>query len=84
MLGYVVFTQDKEMAEVLVWPLISFAALAFGLDWNGKQNTNRTATDDEPDELLGPVSTFKSYRRTPTEYKRSVRPEQPTDYRPDE
>ena len=35
-LGYVVFTGDHQMAEVLVWPVFTFAALSFGLDWWGK------------------------------------------------
>jgi hypothetical protein len=34
--GYVVFTNDVQMAEVLVWPTFTFAALSFGLDWWGK------------------------------------------------
>ncbi len=38
MLGfcYVVYTGDHEMVKVLVWPVFSFAALAFGMDWYGK------------------------------------------------
>jgi hypothetical protein len=35
-LGYVIYTGDHQMAEVLVWPVFTFAALSFGLDWWGK------------------------------------------------
>ena len=34
--AYVVYTGDYQMAEVLVWPVFTFSALAFGLDWWGK------------------------------------------------
>lgn len=36
-LFFTVWQGDSAMAEVLVWPTFSFAALAFGLDWHGKQ-----------------------------------------------
>lgn len=38
-LFYVVFTGDVKMAEVLVWPVFTFAALSFGLDWTGKSGS---------------------------------------------
>jgi len=31
-LGYLVFVDNVEMVNVLVWPFVSFAAGAFGLD----------------------------------------------------
>ena len=31
-LGYVVYTGNVEMTEILVWPIIMFAAGAFGMD----------------------------------------------------
>lgn len=34
--GYVVFKGEVELVKVLVWPVFSFAGLAFGLDWFGK------------------------------------------------
>ena len=37
-LGYVVYTGDVEMVKVLVWPVFSFAGLAFGMDWYGKNS----------------------------------------------
>lgn len=42
MLGfcYVVYTGDHEMVKVLVWPVFSFTALAFGMDWYGKVGSN--------------------------------------------
>lgn len=33
---YVVYTGDHKMVETLVWPVFSFTALAFGMDWYGK------------------------------------------------
>jgi len=38
--GYVVYGGDVEMVKVLVWPVFSFAGLAFGLDWHGKNSNN--------------------------------------------
>ena len=36
-LGYVVETKGSEIVELLVWPVFTFAGLAFGLDWGYKQ-----------------------------------------------
>ena len=36
-LGGVVYVGDIEMVKVLVWPIIGFAAAAFGLDAVGSQ-----------------------------------------------
>lgn len=36
-LGYVVETKGPEIVELLVWPVFTFAALAFGLDWGHRQ-----------------------------------------------
>lgn len=36
-LCYVVYTQDTEMVNVLVWPIMFFAAGAFGIDAAVKQ-----------------------------------------------
>jgi hypothetical protein len=33
---YVVEVKDVNVVELLVWPVFTFAALAFGLDWFGK------------------------------------------------
>ena len=38
-LGYVVWQDNVEMAKVIAWPVISFAAVAFGLDWYGKSGS---------------------------------------------
>jgi hypothetical protein len=35
-LAYVVEVKDASLVEVLVWPVFTFAALSFGLDWFGK------------------------------------------------
>jgi len=36
-LGGVVYVGDIEMVKVLVWPIIGFAATAFGMDAVGSQ-----------------------------------------------
>lgn len=36
-LGYIVYTGDTEMVNALVWPIMFFAAGAFGLDATAKQ-----------------------------------------------
>ena len=40
-LGGLVFTGDVEMVKVMVWPIIGFAAAAFGLDAVGSQWTRK-------------------------------------------
>lgn len=35
-LAYVVEVKEPNVVEVLVWPVFTFAALSFGLDWYGK------------------------------------------------
>ena len=35
---YIVETKDASTIEVLVWPIFTFAALAFGMDWFGKSD----------------------------------------------
>jgi hypothetical protein len=40
-LSYVVWTGDVSMVEVLVWPVFSFAGLAFGLDVYSNANGMR-------------------------------------------
>lgn len=50
-LSYVVWTGDVDMVEVLVWPVFSFAGLAFGLDVYSNGNGMRN------------VPTFSSTRR---------------------
>lgn len=50
-LGYVVYIDDIEMVKVLVWPVFSFAAAAFGLDSYAKQVKNSVgsySTDGDP------------------------------------
>jgi len=50
-LGYVVWTGDVSMVEVLVWPVFTFAAAAFGLDSYAKQVQTRSgsySTDGDP------------------------------------
>lgn len=37
-LMYVVETKNDGTIEVLVWPIFTFAALAFGMDWFGKSS----------------------------------------------
>lgn len=47
-LAYVVEMKDANIVEVLVWPVFTFVALAFGLDWwnksgNGVQQSSPEA-----------------------------------------
>lgn len=54
-LAYVVEVKEPNVVEVLVWPVFTFAALSFGLDWFGKspsslqqstpKSTNRRGTE---------------------------------------
>jgi hypothetical protein len=34
--GYLVEVKDIELVEILVWPVFTYSALAFGIDWWGK------------------------------------------------
>lgn len=36
---YIVETKGASTIEVLVWPIFTFAALAFGMDWFGKSDS---------------------------------------------
>lgn len=38
--GYLVETKDESLIEVLVWPVFTYSALAFGIDWYGKTGKN--------------------------------------------
>lgn len=38
-LAYVVETKDADTIEVLAWPVFTFVALAFGVDWWGKSGS---------------------------------------------
>ena len=40
-LVYLVETKDIELVKVVVWPILTWPALAFGMDWHGKQSTYR-------------------------------------------
>ena len=41
---YVVEVKDVNIVELLVWPVFTFAALAFGLDWFGKSGDRLQGT----------------------------------------
>lgn len=47
---YIVFTENVEMVEVIVWPIMAFAMAAFGLDGYAKQvqKPNGNRPDDSP------------------------------------
>lgn len=47
-LAYVVEVKDASLVEVLVWPIFTFAALSFGLDWFGKSPTGVQQAASEP------------------------------------
>ena len=38
-LAYVVEMKDANVVEVIIWPVFTFAALAFGIDWWGKSGS---------------------------------------------
>lgn len=46
-LAYIVETKDAKTIEILVWPIFTFSALAFGMDWFGKSGGMR----GQPSEL---------------------------------
>lgn len=39
--AYLVETKDENLIKVLVWPVFTYSALAFGIDWYGKSNSLR-------------------------------------------
>lgn len=45
-LGFTVWRGDVAMVEAIVWPFLSFAALAFGMDWYGKVGSNTRGSGD--------------------------------------
>lgn len=38
--AYIVETKDEGIIETLVWPVFTYSALAFGIDWYGKTGKN--------------------------------------------
>jgi hypothetical protein len=46
---YVVEVKDVNIVELLVWPVFTFAALAFGLDWFGKSGDRLQGTIESLD-----------------------------------
>lgn len=44
---YVVEVKDVNIVELLVWPVFTFAALAFGLDWFGKDGSKSLSVMSE-------------------------------------
>ncbi len=63
-LAYVVEVKDASLVEVLVWPVFTFAALSFGLDWFGKSPSGLQQ------HTLGPTNggrTQRSSERTGSE-----------------
>ena len=45
-LGYIVEVKDVAIIEILVWPVFSFAAAAFGFDQYAKLHTEPTKSAD--------------------------------------
>ena len=39
-LAYVVEMKDANIVEILVWPVFTFVALSFGIDWWGKSGSS--------------------------------------------
>ena len=52
-LAYIVETKDVNVIEILVWPIFTFSALAFGMDWFGKSGGLR-GQPTEPTDGRGP------------------------------
>ena len=62
---YLVETKDASILEILVWPIFTFGALAFGMDWFGKsgglqrdgssQSTNRGRSERSSEHPVGPT-----------------------------
>ena len=48
-LGYIVETKDVNTIEILVWPIFTFSALAFGMDWFGKSGGVRSQSSEPSD-----------------------------------
>lgn len=42
--AYIVETKDAEIINMLVWPVFTYMALAFGVDWWGKSGSVRKDT----------------------------------------
>lgn len=50
-LGYIVEVKDVSIIEILVWPIFSFAAAAFGFDAYGKlQHKSSRSADRQGDK----------------------------------
>lgn len=48
-LAYIVETKDVNIVETLVWPIFTFSALAFGMDWFGKSGGLRDQSSKPTD-----------------------------------
>ena len=48
-LAYIVETKDVNIIEILVWPVFTFSALAFGMDWFGKSDRVRGQSTEPTD-----------------------------------
>ena len=46
---YIVEVKDVSVVQVLVWPVFTFAALSFGLDWFGKSGGGLQGTTQPTD-----------------------------------
>lgn len=53
-LGYIVETKSAEIIQVLVWPVFTFTALSFGLDWFSKSNGMQWSEPSEPSNWRRP------------------------------
>lgn len=68
--AYLVETKDINLVEVLVWPVFTYSALAFGIDWWGKSNGMQRNSSTQ--------STYGGRPQRSSEY--SDWEEQPTDH----
>lgn len=46
--AYLVETKGPEIVQLLVWPIFTFGALSFGIDWWGKSGGLRQSSQSPP------------------------------------
>jgi hypothetical protein len=52
-LAYVVEVKDATIVETIIWPVFTFVALAFGVDWWGKNGSKSLPSLPEGKNSLG-------------------------------
>ena len=65
-LAYVVEVKETSLVEILVWPVFTFTALSFGLDWFGK---SPSGVQQSTHEVIDRGRSQRSGKRTSREDK---------------